>query len=240
MSILSQVQGLPGMKAAKTVTSRMVTRGGWIPDILPTGKVLAGACTRDPSNTPDVARIRAGVLLGKLTSVVNSLGTIGQYAPSILGVTTNAEAVGSTSIQASAAVVTELVRRCGTTGTFTLMGPGSAGGTLQSETVTYSAASSTNITVTAIVNNYIAGSFIQPTDGSQDALTFVPNGAPIMATDFDGTNVAQEFGEVPIGCIIDSSMLLPAWPSDTSLQAWIVSRLCREGGGKFTFSHIFG
>lgn len=239
MSVLSQVAGLPGMRAAKTVTSRMVTRGGWIPDILPLGKVLSGGCTRDPSNTPDVGRIRAGVLLGKITSVVNSLGTIGQYAPSIFGVTTNAEAVGSTSIQVSAAVGVEIARRCGATGTFTLTGPAVAGGPIISEVVTYSAISGVNITVTAIANNFIAGSFVQPTDGSEDPLTFVPNGTPIMSTDFDGTSVDQEFGEVPIGCIIDSSMLLPAWPSDAALQAWIVSRLNRAGGGKFTFSHIY-
>jgi hypothetical protein len=238
MSSLSQVQGLPGMKAAKTVLHRNVTRGGWVPDVLPQGRVIAGACTRDPGNTPDVTRLRAGLLMGKIASVVNSLGTVGYYAPSILGVTTNAEAVGSTAIEASAAVVTELVRRCGASGTFKLTGPAVAGGVVVTETVTYSAASGTAITVTAIANNYVAGSFLQPTDGSEDALTFLPNGYPVMATDFDGTNLDQEFGEVPINAIVDSAQLLPAWPSDTSLQAWIVSRLDRAGGGKFTFSHI--
>lgn len=238
MSILSQVQGLPGMRAAKTVVQRMVTRGGRIPDILPSGKVLSGACSRDPGNDL-VTRLRAGLLMGKIASVVNSLGSVGHYAPSILGVTTNAEAAGSTSIQAAAAVVTELVRRCGASGTFKLTGPGSAGGTIVTETVTYSAASSVNITCTAIVNNFIAGSFIQPTDGSEDILTFLPSGAPMMATDFDGTSIAQEFAEVPIGCIIDSDQLLPAWPSDASLQEYIVSRLARDGGGHFTFSHKY-
>lgn len=239
MSVIVPVLGMPGVRAAKTVSHRMVTRGGYHPMILPTGRIIAGACSRDPGNTTDVTRLRAGLLMGKISTVVNSLGTVGEYAPSILGVTTNAEAVGSTSIQASAAVVTELVRRCGSTGTFNLTGPGSAGGVVVTETVTYSAASSTNITVTAISNNFVAGSFIQPTDGSEDILTFLPSGTPIIVTDGDGSSLDVEFAEVPIDCIVDSSMLLPAWPSDTSLQAWIVSRLNRDGGGKFKFSHVY-
>lgn len=239
MSILRQVQGLPGMRAAKSVLHRLITRGGYIPDVLPQGKVISGACSRDPSNTTDVTCLRAGLLMGKISSVVNSLGSVGHYAPSILGVTTNAEAAGSTSIQASAAVVTELVRRCGATGTFKLTGPGSAGGVIQTETVTYSAASSTNITVTAITNNFIAGSFIQPTDGSEDILTFIPNGTPLDATDTDGSNIAIEWPDVPIGCMVDSDQFLPVWPSDASLMEYIVSRLDRAGGGRFIFSHKF-
>ena len=239
MSVLSQVQGLPGMRAAKTASHRHITRGGWIPDILPSGRVIAGACSRDPGNTGDIGRLRAGMLMGKITTVVNSLGTVDYYAPSVYGVTTNAEAVGSTSIQAAAGVITELVRRRGASGTFNLIGPGSAGGIIVTELVTYSAASGTDITVTAIANNFVAGSFICPTDGSEDPLTFLPNGTPIMATDFDGTSIDQEFGQVPIDCIVDSAQILPAWPSDTSLRAWIVSRLNREGGGSFKFNHIF-
>lgn len=240
MSILAQVVGMPGMRTAVEAAHRLVTRGGWNPDILPMGRIIAGACSRDPGNDTYVSRLRAGILMGKISSVVNSLGTVGYYAPSILGVTTNAEAVGSTSIQAAAAVVTELVRRCGATGTFKLTGPGEAGGAVITETVTYSAGSTTNITVTAIVNNFIAGSFIQPTDGSDDPLTFIPNGWPIPVADPEGASVDVEFGVIPIDCVIDSAQLLPAWPSDASLKHWIVSRLSRQGGGRFTFNHLYG
>lgn len=236
---LAQTPGMPGMRAARSAVSRMVTRGGRMPEILPEGRIIAGACSRDPSNTVDVTRLRPGLLLGKISSVVNSLGTVGYYAPSILGVTTNAEAVGSTSIEASAAVVTELVRRCGASGTFSLVGPGSSGGVIQTETVTYTAASGTTITVTAIANNFIAGSFICPTDGSQDPLTFVPNGWAMPVTDSDSSSIDVPFGELPIGCIVDGAQLLPVWPSDTSLQEWIRSRLSRASGGKFTFSEVY-
>lgn len=237
MTVLAQVQGLPGMRAATSADHRIVTKGGQIPS-LPGGRIIAGACIRDPGNTP-VTRVRAGMLLGKISSVVNSLGTVGYFGASILGVTTGSEVVGSTSIQASAAVVTELVRRCGASGTFKLIGPGSAGGSVISETVTYSGASSTNITVTAIANNFIAGSFICPTDGSEEPITFLPNGWPFEATDDNGDNVNQEFGALPIGAIIDSSELLPVWPSDASLQEWIVSRLNQAGGGGYVFDHKF-
>lgn len=238
MSILAQVPGLPGMRAATSVDHRVVTRGGPVPIILPVGKTIAGACTRDTGNTSYVDRVRAGMIMGKISSVVNSLGAVGDYANSILGVTTNAEAAGSTSIQAAAAVVTELVRRCGSSGTFKLTGPPSAGGVVVTETVTYSAASSTNITVTAITNAFVAGSFIQPTDGSETPLSFLPNGAPLRMTDHDNNNIQHEWPGVPLTAIVDSSQLI-FWPSDTSLQSWLVNRLNDAAGGKFIFDHVF-
>lgn len=241
MSVLSQVQGLPGARAAKTAVHRMVTRGGWIPDILPAGKHISGACSRDPGNTGDTARLRAGMLMGKIATVVNSLGAVGDYAPSIIDVTANAQAPGDTSITLSAAGAAEVLRRCGSTGTFLIYGPGAANGVIVHETVTYSAINVTTgvLTVTAIVSNYVAGSFVMPTDGSADMITFLPSGFPTPVTDFDGTSIVQEFPEVPIDCVIDSAQLLPVWPTDTSLQEYIVSRLSRPAGGKFTFSHLY-
>jgi hypothetical protein len=242
MSVLSQVQGLPGQRAAKTVQHRTVMRGAWVPDIMPAGKFLAGDASRDPGNTPDVGRLRAGLVIGKITSVVNSLGTVGYYAPSILGVTSNAQAVGDVSITVSTAVATELSRRCGASGTFKLRGPAVANGLVQVETVTYSAIVTATgvITVTAIVNNYIAGSFVQPTDGSEDPLTMLVQGYPLQATDFDGTSItAQQIPELAISGVVQSAQLLPVWPSDTSLQAYLVSRLARTGGADFTFDHLF-
>jgi hypothetical protein len=231
------VPGLPGMRAARTASHRTILRGGMYA-FLSGGKTIAGGASRDPGNTSDVDVLRAGLLMGKISSVVNSLGTVGFFAPSILGVTTNAEAIGATSIEASAAVITELVRRCGTTGTFKLTGPPSAAGVVATETVTYSAASGTTITATAIVNAYVAGSFIQPTDGSETPLSFIPDGFSLKVTDLDGTSTDIEWPNLPIGGELDASQLIN-WPSDTSLQRWIVNRLCDVPGGKFVFDHIF-
>jgi hypothetical protein len=237
---MEQVVGLPGVRAAKTVLHRMVTRGGWIPDILPGGKFISGGASRDPSNSVDVTRLQAGLLMGKISTVVNSLGTVGYYAPSVIDVTAGAIAAGATSLTVSAAGGAELLRRLTATGSITITGPTTAGGTVLSETVAMSAVSGAGVvTVGATVNGYVAGSFIQPTDGSQDPLTFLPNGWPIPVTDSTGTVQDVEFAELPIDCIVDPTLLLPVWPADAGLRDWIMNRLSRPGGGKFTFSSVY-
>jgi hypothetical protein len=203
------------------------------------GKYISGGASRDPGNTGDVDVLRAGVLLGKIGSVVNSLGTVGFYAPSILGVTSLSEAIGSTTIEAPAAVVTELVRRCGASGTFTLTGPPTASGVVTSETVTYSSASGTAITVTAIANAFVAGSLIQPTDGSQVPVSIVPDGWGHIVTDVDRTtNLDVEYPQLPIGGTLISANIIN-WPADASTKAWIVGMLSAQGQGKFTFDHLY-
>lgn len=361
MSVLSQVPGLPGMRAAKTVLSRMVTRGGWIPSVLPQGRVIAGACSRDTGNSP-TTRLQAGLLMGKISTVINSLGTVGYYAPSVIGVTGGALAGTATSLTLSAAVGAEVLRRCGATGSITLTGPPTASGTVRQLTVAYSAFSGTTLTITAPgvnevqtvtfaiastggnvalelwdprTNNYVqvapaawsatdatylsniqaqldlafgaanivvvsaksatdtdsalvftysgtgvaglpivdangtaklpivttlptsstsyatqrttagvdgrfvSGSLVGSTDGTQNPLTFIPNGTPLLVADYDGNNIDVEFAEIPVDCIVDETMLLPAWPSDTSLQAWIKGQLSTTAGGKFIFSGTF-
>src|SRR5579872_45580 len=107
--------GPPGVGVPRTASYRTIFLQR-SESFLAQGRLISGACSRDPGNS-DVSTLRAGLLMGKIASVVNSLGVVGAYAPSILGVTTNAQSVGDTSIVASAAVVTELVRRCGASGT---------------------------------------------------------------------------------------------------------------------------
>jgi hypothetical protein len=225
MSAWSQMQtGLSGIRTAShraLFLQRSET-------FLAQGKWIDGALSRDPGNG-DVTVLRIGLLMGKVTSS-------SMYAPAILGVTTGAVAAGATTISAAAAVVTELVRRVGASGTFKLTGPASANGTVVTETVTYSAASSTSITVTATVNAFVAGSLIQPTDGSEQPITMIPDTQAygIKVTDLTGTSVAAvDFPKVPISGIVSASQLLPVWPSDTSLRAWISARLNGVEGGQF-------
>lgn len=225
------IPGQAGVRTAKTARHKIVYAGGNIPNYLPGGRAINALKSRDPSNTDDVAVLLAGLLMGKITG--------GDYAPSILGVTTNAEAAGSVAIEASAAVVTELVRRVGASGTFKLTGPPIASGTVVTETVTYSAASGTSITVTAITNAFIAGSFIQPTDGSEEPITMIPDTYGVPVLEFDGTAVdSVQFGEIPLDALVYSSQLVN-WPSDTSLRTWIVNRLNDVGRCKFIFDHLF-
>jgi hypothetical protein len=226
------VLGPGGVGTARTARHKTVWRGGSIPIYFPGGRYIDSTKSRDPLNADDVTVLQAGLLMGKITSS-------GLYAPSILGVTTNAEAIGSTAIEAAAAVVTELVRRVGSTGTFTLTGPPTANGVVDSETVTYSAASGTTITCTALTKAFVAGSFIQPTDGSQTPIAFIGEGYGMPMVEFDGTAAAAvQFPEIPLDAIVVSSQLVN-WPSDTSLRAWIVSRLCDVGGGKYIFDHLY-
>jgi len=237
MSFAPYVPGLPGVRAAKTATQKVVFLGGYIPEILPGGKLVAGDASRDPTNTTTILNLQAGLIMGKISTVVNSLGTVGYYAPSIIDVTAGATAVGATSITISVAGATELQRRCGNSGTFKLTGPSVAGGTTFTETVTYSAIvpSTGVITCTATIGGYVAGSFIQPTDGSEEPLTFIPDGWGIPISDQTGTVLtAIQFPELPIAGTIKSTQLIN-WPTEVSLQDWLVSRLNGASGGRFVF-----
>lgn len=352
MSVLSQVPGLPGMRAAKTAVSRMVTRGGWIPGILPQGRVISGACSRDPSNNAptDIGRLQAGLLMGKISTVINSLGTVGYYAPSVIGLSTLALTGIGTTITMSVAGATELLRRCGASGNLTLTGPPAANGVSRSLTVAYSAGvastgvititaagvnevqtlnfanspsgtftltvvdlnglptttapitySATAATLVANINSalntalgaslvvasgtavtaialtfsgagylglpqtlvtvgsneltagtvsvsrttagvngaFVANSLVGSTDGSQTPITFIPNGWPLMAVDFDGNSLDVPFAELPIDCVVDQTQLLPVWPTDTGIQTFIRNSLSTTAGAKFIFADQF-
>ena len=237
MAIIAPVTGLPGMRTAQTATPRIIFRGGWPLSFHAGGAYISGTYSRDPTNTGDLDVLRPGLLMGRRTS-----GNL--FAPSVMGVTTGAVAVAATSISAAAATITELVRRVGSSGTFKLTGPPSANGVVITETITYSAASGTTITCTATVNAFVSGSFIQPTDGSETPLTLIPDEeggvfGGIKVTDTDNsTNLTVQFSAPPRSGDIISTQILPAWPTDTSLQAWIMARLNGPGGGHFNFSHI--
>lgn len=224
------VPGLPGIRAERTSSYRRVFKqSGKM--ALALGKIIASGKARDPLNTGDVDVLRAGLLLGQVSAS-------DKYGASILGVTTNAEAVGSVAIEAAAAVVTELLRRVGASGTFKLIGPPVAGGPLAIETVTYSSAATTIIVCTAIVNAFVAGSFICPTDGSEAPLTVVPDGFGIKVTDTDAADLDVQFPEFPIGGVLESSQIIN-WPSDTALRSYIVGNMNQGAGGQFIFDHLY-
>lgn len=148
MSFLAPINGLPGPGSVREALHRLIFRDGVISGFYSTGRIINGTLSRDPGNTGNLDVLRAGLLMGKVTAS-------GLYAPSILGVTTGALTSTGTTVTASAAVVTELVRRIGATGTFKLTGPPTASGTVRTLTATYSAASSTNITITALGVNEV-------------------------------------------------------------------------------------
>jgi hypothetical protein len=150
MGVFSQIPGLPGYVSEKIAKHRPIMADGYC-DFLPGSITLDGSKTRDAGN-PDynattdpnaMFRLRAGLLLGKVTSS-------GKYANSFLGYTNGAlTGTGTTLTLASAQHGTEMARRIGATGTFKLVGPPTASGTVRALTVTYSAISSVSVTITA-------------------------------------------------------------------------------------------
>lgn len=133
----------PGFGTQRTSGNRNVLWGNGNASYMPAGQIIASADAADPLNSGDVRVIRAGNLLGKVTSG-------GLYGSSIIGVTGEALAGDETEIDIAAAVATELIRRQGATGTFKLTGPPVASGTVRTLTATYSGVAATAVTITAL------------------------------------------------------------------------------------------
>lgn len=92
-------------------------------------------------------------------------------------------------------------------------------------------------TTTGVDGDFISGSFICPVDGSETPLTFLPDGYPILVSD-GTTSYDRELPQIPVTGTVNSSQLID-WPSDTSLQAWLVSQLNASGVGQYIFDHKF-
>jgi len=165
--------------------------------------------------------------------------TGGLYAPSILGVLQGAVSATDTTFSVSVAQAVEIDRRIGQTGTLTLVGPPTAGGTVATFTETFTVVDTTTgaITCSALDADLIAGSFVGHNDGSQIPRTFIDDSFGEKVTDVDGTSIDVQFPLLPLTGIIDSSQILPVWPSDTSLQQWIVDQL--NAYGEYQFDHQF-
>jgi len=221
------VSQLPGIGTSRTATARKVFLGDEV--FLPGGKVIDGSLSRD-TDSGNVYELAAGLLMGQITAS-------GKYAPSIIGlsgVLHDTSAV-TTVMTLPAAVVTEIQRRIGASGTFKITGPPTAAGTVATETVTYSAiASATTITITATSADFAAGSLITPTDGSEIPLTVIHDGFPVRVVDEDLVNIDVPFAKLPVGGIIDASQLR-SWSSDASVKAYIVGLLDK----RFVFDHLY-
>lgn len=226
---------LPGMTSARTASHRNIfLRAG--SDYLPGGRIIDGSESRDPGNTGNLGVLRAGLLMGQITST-------GLYAPTIVGVLASAYTSGGVSLTVTAAQAVELDRLVGQSGTAELVaiGPPSAAGTVATTDITHSAINTSTgvITVSSLGVNKIAGTFICVKDGRQTPITFIPdNDYGVPVTDQDGNSVDVSFPRMPITGVIDSSQIIN-WPSDTSLRSWIVASLNGAAGGQYVFDHIY-
>jgi len=208
----------PGFGTERSASYRKILISDQGKLLLPGGKIITGDYSRDPLNTGDVDVLRAGLVMGKRTADE-------KYAPSIIGVLTEAyDADGSskTTMTVSAATATEIVRRIGSSGSFNVTGPPSAGGTVVTEEITFSAVDTSTgaVTITAASADFISGSFVQPTDGSETPLCLIDGGYGIKVTDQDDDDIDVRFSAMLIGGIVDASQIVN-YPSDSSLKTWL-------------------
>lgn len=222
--------GRPGIGSSVTAQRRGVFRDGLF-GVFPGGGTIEGTKTRDPGNTANVRSLRPGLMMGIITAS-------GYYANSVIGLTgvLHDTSVVTTTMTLPAAVVTEIQRRIGASGTFKITGPPTTAGTVATETVTYSAiASATTLTITATAADFAVGSLIRPTDGSEAPITLIPDGHNILI-DEDGGDVS--FPSIPVGGIIDVDQIVD-WSTDASVKTFLRTALSTVSGGKFVFSDVF-
>ena len=87
--------------------------------------------------------------------------------------------------------------------------------------------------VTAAENDFAAGSFIQPVDGSETIIGIQGMADGLKVTDQDSEDISVSLPELIIGGQLDASQIIN-WPTDTSLIAWVKAALETTGIG-YTF-----
>lgn len=222
---------ITGVYTGRSIEPRHLFASG-TPKFLPSFAVIDGTKSRDTTNSDSVSLLRAGLVLGKITSG-------GKYAPSILGITgvLHDTSVVTTTMTLPATTVTEISRRLGASGTFKIIGPPTAAGTVATETVTYSAiASATTITITATSADFAAGSIIAPVDGSEAPSQFVTHPYGLDVLDVAGSAVDHVQSLVTMADI-NTSTIVNYSSLDASVKTWLKSALrTNNAGSVLTFS----
>jgi len=133
---------LPGVYAQRTATFRKITIGD--EEYLPGGLIVDGNNAGDPLNSPYTYELLPGHLLGRI-------GQSSALGSSIFGLSTASIAAAGTTLTVSTATAAEIIRRIGTQGDLYVTGPATAGGTVNSQKMTFTAISATtgNITIAA-------------------------------------------------------------------------------------------
>jgi hypothetical protein len=195
------------------------------PSYLPGGRWIDGTKTRDTGNYPYETSLRAGLVMGKVTAT-------GYYANSFMGVTLGTTTANGTalttgtSLTVSVGAAIELVRRQGASGTFKLLGPATAAGTVRFATVTYSAVNTSTgvITVTAVQTNQVqrvdfgvaaTGGNVRLVVPKPDGTMVLTNNAAWSATDatfLGNINTALDAATGVVGGIVASA--IPATDTD--------------------------
>lgn len=224
--------GPPGLGTERESVQRklLLTDQGAV--IWPRGKLVDGDNARDPLNTGDLDVLRAGMVMGKITAS-DLLGA------SIIG-KTGAGYTSGTSLTLVASAAVEMNRRFGGDGTaeVRIVGAASNTGTTNEETITHSAINTTTgvVTITALSNDYIAGSLIIANDGCEDFVGLVGDGSGLKVTDIDSANVDAPLHNLVVGGVLDVGRIInyPA-AAYTTLITWIKGEIRAKGLG-YVFS----
>jgi hypothetical protein len=185
---------------------------------------IDGTLSGNPLNAPFTWLLFAGTVMGRVTAT-------GKYANSILGATTAAYAHSggsNTSLSTDVNTAAEIVRRLGTSGTLKLTGPPTAGGAVVTQIVSFTGVNTLTgiITITAAAADSVAGSFIQPADGSETPVTLICDQWGIKVVDQLNTTRVDVFDPqlLAAGGTINTATIVN-YPADPSLKAWIKSSI---------------
>lgn len=232
----AQASGLPGPQTARQQNYNSVRLNDKGANYLPMGRIITAASSRDPLNTGYLTTLRPGLLMGKITAT-------GQYAPSIIGLTTADYTSGGTSLTVSPATAVEIVRRLGASGTAKITTAPTATGTVVDQaTLTYSAVNVTTgvLTITNYAADIVTGAVIGGIDGSSAPLCIIDDGDGIKVTDIDGNNVDQQFPFALIGGNLNTAGIInyPAAALTTTVT-WLKQKLNSASSEGFTFNDAF-
>jgi hypothetical protein len=217
--------GKPGVMTTYTATPREIFLANrQFAQFIAQPVTIDGNLSGNALNAPYNWLLYAGTVLGRVTAS-------GKYAPSILGLTAAAYAHSggsNTTLTTDVNTAAELLRRIGATGTFKLTGPPVASGTVGVQTITYSAVNTTTgaITITAASADAVAGSFIQPTDGSETPVTLICDAWGNKVIDQLNTTRVDVFDAqlLAAGGTINTAVIAN-YPADSSLKAWVKAGL---------------
>lgn len=218
----SPVLGTPGIRADRTATPRKVLLSEDYKVLYPGSRIIDGSKARDPGHTGNLDILRAGTLMGRITSG-------GKYAPCFMGQTAADYTSGGTSLNVGAATAVEIARRIGSSGTLFVVGAPTAGGTVVQHSVAFSAVNTSTgvLTITNIGANLDEGALIGATDGSLTPVAIIGDGYGIKVTDEDSASIDVPFVPMVIGGVLDVTKI-PYFPAseDTTIRTWLKNLLC--------------
>lgn len=234
------VTGLPGIKTERAGGMRRVRKSNQGVLYLEGGRVINGSLSRDSANAiVDVDTLRAGLLMGKITSGA-------KWRPSIIGKSNAAYVDNDTTIQTNLATATEVARlkAVGGGGNLSLkfVGPPTAAGTVAATAITVTAVTLNGATSLLTVGDLNLGkvtdSLIMPADGAETPLAIVDDGWGIKVTDQDGISQDSQWDLPLAGGSLDESQIIN-WPADTSTIAYLKALLNSVSNGSFMFDTAF-